>query len=1386
MTISTGVLKLTGPIEHFRSPTAIDLFLRSLAEDKQEKAICIILSGTGSHGTLGLKAIKAAGGMAIVQEPKTAEYPAMPESAIATGLADFVLPVEKMPEAMLHYVHANHIILSEHVDNDAELHDDLSQILTLLRINSRLDFRAYRKRMILRRIRRRMGLLQFSNISDYALYLHDHKEEIDQLSKDLLISVTSFFRDHEAWSVLETDVIKPLVQSQSADTPIRIWSAGCATGEEAYSVGMSVLEQLAASRSSCPIQIFATDVDEEALNIARQATYPDSIGADVSAERLSRYFNRINDHSCQITRELRETMTFARHNLLADAPFSRLDLVICRNQLIYLRPEAQRQVIELFHFALNPGGVLFLGPAESLGADTADLFEPISSKYRIYRRIGVTRAYRLHLPSARSDATLAVLKQIDRPVTTPRLADITQSFLLRRYALACVVINRNFEVLHFAGPTENYLMQPSGPPTRNVLAMARAGLASKLRLAVQQAIRENTAQQVTDVFVHLEGTNRRINFDVQPLNESRQTEGLLLVSFQDQSPPEAESIRGSHSRLEFSDNDMVHQLEQELETTREELQSTIEELESSNEELKASNEEVISMNEELQSANEEMETSKEELQSLNEELITVNNQLQDKVQELETAGNDIANLFDSTSIATVFLDPDFHIKRYTPASTKFFKLIPTDVGRPIADTVKCFEDNSLQDDMELVLQDLEPRESEVCSDERWWLRRVVPYRTTNNNIDGVVITFVDITERKLEGELAAGRLTAIVEGSADAIVGYDLAGVVHAWSKGAQNLYGYTAEEAIGNSIKMTLPEDRLDEWTEALDSVSRMEHVGPIESERITRQGERVSVSVTYSPIYDGKAAVVGISTIARNINEKKRIEAELLKRQKELIADLDALRQLQDASSQLVQIDEASTLLERILATAVSITSADMGSVQAMDASSNALKIIACQGFDDVFLDFFNSVHSGQYVCGNAMLRMERIIVEDIETSEFFVGTPALDILRAAGVRAVQSSPLISRTGELLGMLSTHYRRPLRPSDRDLHCIDLLARQAADWLERLRTELILYETQLQNQAIVCTASDAIITFDRMGTLQSVNPATEKMFGYAASKMLGENLSMLMPSPFKGLNDGYSSISEQSHASHVIGSRREVEGRHKDGSFFPIELAVSEVDDLDLFTGILRDISYRKDLERDVLDIATLERNRVAQHLHDGCGQDLTALGLMAERLVRSVQDQSVDSLDIAKNISQGVHKVLQEIRSLSQGLLQVEFTPSELSAALNELTSRLSGTSGIRCVFASDNNIPLANKLHATQLFYIAQEACSNAINHAQATNIQVHFRVANDGQVMLRIRDDGIGISDDHIEGSGLRIMRLRAALIGASLTVVNAQPRGTVVTCTLKVI
>ena len=690
----------------------------------------------------------------LAQDPESAAFTGMPRSAIATGIVDLVLAPDKMPEALLSLARHPYVRQPAEAVAEATTDDQLNTLLSLVRAQTRRDFRSYKKRMLLRRIHRRMGLHQIQGLPPYIERLRNDADEIKALAVDLTINVTGFFRDPEAWKMLGDKVIAPLVRERPAASTIRIWVPGCSTGEEAYSIAMLVNEHAEAAKKSFDLKLFATDVAEGVLPSARAGTYPASIAQDVAPERLQRWFEMEVD-TYAVTKNLRDAITFAPQNLLQDPPFSRMDLISCRNLLIYLEPEVQKRVLALFHFALREGGHLFLGPAETI-AGQEDLFQTVSKKWRIYRRLGPTRHDIVDFPlivTSEASAELETRPEAARPQQRESAAELMERALLERYVPASVLVDRHFQVQYLRGPTEDYLRPPAGEPSYNLIAMARQGLQTTLRATVRKAVK--TGQEVTaESRVRRDGALHPVRVVVAPLGSAREAEARLLVTFLEREfKPEASAP------ATVEDEAAQSELQAELDAAREDLRLTMAQMETANEELKASNEEIRSINEELQASNEELETSKEELQSLNEELNTVNSQLQAKLAELEQRTNDLNNLLNSTDVATLFLDRNLGIRWFTPAMKALLQLLPTDIGRPISHFAQRFRGGDLVEDARGVLVKLSAADSEVVSDDgHCYVRHMVPYRTGDDRIDGVVMTFVDITERKrAEQEVQAAR-----------------------------------------------------------------------------------------------------------------------------------------------------------------------------------------------------------------------------------------------------------------------------------------------------------------------------------------------------------------------------------------------------------------------------------------------------------------------------------------------------------------------------------------------------------------------------------------------------------------------------------------------------
>ncbi len=747
LTISGGVLRLSEPAEPRGQRHPIDAFFEALADDCRERAIAIVLSGTGSNGTHGLREIRARGAMVLVQDPESAQFDGMPRSAISAGIVDHVLPPEKMPEALLQYVRHGHF--NAPYEMEPGLPDEtplLETILTVVRSQSGHEFRSYKRAMLLRRIHRRMGLNNLKKITDYAELLLANRDETIALAKDLMISVTGFFRDPKAWKELDAKVLARLVTEGKAGAPMRFWVPACASGEEAYSLAMLAFERAEAAGKHFDVTIFATDPQEDNLRIAREGLYPAAAAEVISPDQLSRFFDKL-DTSYRVKQELRERVLFAQHDLLHDPPFSRLDLIACRNVLIYLNQQAQERVTALFHFALRQGGALFLGNAEALGRNDG-LFEQISKKWRIYGRFGPTRHDLVDFSRFGGSAGSKGGEVFTRPGPEPvaRVVDEARRALLQRYAPASVLVDQKGRIHYFHGATEDYLQQPTGQPTRDLLGMAREGLRAPLRSSLRKAI--DTAECVTSLArIHKDGTVCPTSVTVVPLAAPGRPSGFLLVSFEPAPEPHpTASALPENAEVGAAGK---RALEEGLQSARSELQITIAQLEIANEQMKAADEDFTSINEELQSTNEELETSKEELQSFNEELHTVNSELRNKILELEDLSDKLNNLLNSTDVAIVFLDNDLRINWFSPASKDLLDLLPSDIGRPIVSFALKFADPDLLRDVATVLDTRSPIEVEVRSGAgRWYLRRVLPYRANDNGVGGVTITFVDVTERK--------------------------------------------------------------------------------------------------------------------------------------------------------------------------------------------------------------------------------------------------------------------------------------------------------------------------------------------------------------------------------------------------------------------------------------------------------------------------------------------------------------------------------------------------------------------------------------------------------------------------------------------------------------
>jgi two-component system CheB/CheR fusion protein len=755
MSILHGLLYLFDPAAPRGLRLPIDFFFRSLADDRQEGGIGVILSGMGSDGTLGLKAIKEKAGVVLVQEPASAKFDSMPRSVIGAGLADIIAPAEDLPGKIIAYLHHALILAKTEFPLEEKDQSALEKVLILLRTKTGHDFSLYKKNTVYRRIERRMSIHQISRIAGYVRYLQENPQETEILFKELLIGVTRFFRDSEAWELLRTEVIPKLLTTAPGGGVLRAWSAGCSTGEEAYSLAMVFREALGQIKPAgdFTLQIFATDLDHDAIDKARAGIYTANISADVAPGRLQRFFIQ-EGNSYRVGKEIREMVTFATQNLIMDPPFTKLDLLLCRNLLIYLTPELQKKLLPLFHYSLKPGGVLFLGSAESVNAHS-DLFAPLNIKSRLFqRRESFLPIEPQTFPAAFIPGREGDSKELTTVKPVINLQTLADHLLLQNFSPPAVLVSDKGDILYINGKTGKYLEPAAGKANWNIFAMAREGLRFDLGSAFQKALRQKEAVAVKNLQIGTEDSSQRVDITVQTIAEPEALRGMVMIVFTDVATPLEKKRPG---RAKSAGSATLSEVEQQLQKVREELQTTREEMQTSQEELTSANEELQSTNEELQSTNEELTTSREEMQSLNEELQTVNAEQQAKMDELSRVSNDMRNLLNSTEIVTIFLDNELRIRRFTPGADKLFKLLPGDIGRPLSDITSQLHYPAMTEEAQEVLRKLTFSEKQITTtDGRWFSVRIMPYRTMEDVIAGVVITFSNITGAKvLEAELRA-------------------------------------------------------------------------------------------------------------------------------------------------------------------------------------------------------------------------------------------------------------------------------------------------------------------------------------------------------------------------------------------------------------------------------------------------------------------------------------------------------------------------------------------------------------------------------------------------------------------------------------------------------
>ncbi len=880
MAFLNGSLQLLEPGSPRGQRLPIDFFFRSLAQDQQVRAIGIVLSGTGSDGTLGVRAIKGEGGMVMAQNPESTEYDGMPGSAIATGLVDYVLPPAEMPAQLMAY-RASLFGKSPRpatLPTTADSENALKKIFILLRAQTGHDFSGYKSGTISRRIERRIAINQIDGIDSYVKYLQQTPAEVEALFRDLLIGVTSFFRDPEAFKALEEQIIPKLFTGKGPDAMIRVWVPGCSTGEEAYSIAILLAERQEAIKQVFKVQVFATDIDGEAIATARAGLYPGGIANDISAERMRRFFvAEPGGGHFRIHKGIRDLLVFSEQNVIKDPPFSKLDLISCRNLMIYLGGDLQKKLMPLFHYALNPAGFLFLGTSESMG-EFLYLFNTVERTMKLYQR--KEDAYNLQairlspfLPPMTAVSAALPLQVISAFPEKLPLRELTEKALLQK-SPAAILVNKQGDIRYLHGRTGMYLEPTPGEiGVANVLKMAREGLRQELTTALHKAIFGKETVHCPGLRVKTNGDFTGVDLTVQQV-KTGSAAPLFLVILEQAALAKIAPVDtpASGAESETAADLIITGLRQELRAKDEYLQTTHEQLETSCEELKSANEEMQSVNEELQSTNEELETSKEELQSVNEELATVNNELQTKVADLSQANDDMNNLLAGTGIATVFVDHSLCILRFTPASAKIINLIASDLGRPVGHIVSNLVGYAgLVADTQAVLDTLIAKEMEVqTTSGMWYTLRIQPYRTMRNVIEGAVITFMDITEmvKTREGLQKANelnRLAIVVHDAHDAVTVQELDGRILAWNPGAVRMYGWSEAEALSMHASERIPAALRDAALKRIMQLSRAQILEPYSTQRLCKDGSVVTVWLTSTALMDAAGQMYAIATMER-----------------------------------------------------------------------------------------------------------------------------------------------------------------------------------------------------------------------------------------------------------------------------------------------------------------------------------------------------------------------------------------------------------------------------------------------------------------------------------------------------------------------------------------
>ena len=1358
--------------------TPIDFFMRSLAEERNSRSIGVVLSGTASDGTRGLAAIKAEGGITFAQDEKSAKYPGMPHSAVAAGCVDFTLPPDKIARELARisghpYLDGFEAHTDARIPKAKRSDENFDRIFTLLRNAGGINFSSYKSGTVQRRTLRRMAIHKIDHISDYAKFLEKHPKESEELCQDLLIPVTSFFRDLEAFESLKSKVLPAILKDKSSKESIRIWAPGCSTGEETYSLAMILLEFLGDKMSSYQIQLFGTDANERGIEKARAGIYPERIAQEVSPERLRRFFTKV-DEGYRVSKGVRDLCVFAKQNLAEDPPFSHMNLVACRNLLIYLGPELQRKVVPILHYALRPSGFLFLGSAES-AAGFSELFAPVDKKHKIFVKKGVASRLHYDFSANRYPREAGVADRATEPSETSLDLDRQHEadrVVLKAYAPPGVVINENMEILQFRGAIGPYVEPTPGRATLHLLKIAKKEFVAELRAAVDQAKKSHSPVKRKSVEFKRNGQPKSVNISVEPLGSSTESRRYLIL-FERTLPvaPAPGKFGGKLGCAGQTTRKENAQLRRKLAQAEDHLRSLVESKEASDEEYQSANEEILSANEELQSTNEELETSKEELQSANEELNTVNDELHNRNIELDRANSDLNNLLTSTSLPVVMVDRGLRIRRLTPASAKVLKMVPSDIGRPITDIRWDVNVPNFDDLIAAVIETLTPKELEVQDKAgHWYSLQIRPYRTTDDKIDGAVVVLSDIDEAKKASERVKKSKLFMEE---------TLATVREPLVVLKQDLTVFYVNPAFMNSFKVGNEETEGKFLYRLGNEQWNIPKLRAMLEEVLSKHVPVVDFEVDHDfPMVGRKTMLLN----ARKIEDGHNDEPTMLL----AIEDITGRAQ---ADSALRESEERYRTLFDL--GPVGVYSCDASGV-IRDFNRRAVELWGRKpqpgDTDERWCGSFKMHRPDGVVMPHDQCPMAEVLSGKIPEAR----DTEVQIERPDGSRVtviVNIRPLKNEKGEILGAINCF--------------VDISERKQA---EGVRARLA---------AIVESSDDAMVSKTLDGTVTTWNKGAERLLGYTSQEAIGKNITLIVP-PDRLPEEA--TILERLRRGERI-EHFETIRKRKDGTLVDVSLTISPVKNSSGqvigASKVARDISERRATEKalqqahdrlesmveqrtasvrqlslKLLTVQDEEHRSISRELHDSLGQHLSGIKMNVDKLRQGEPPEK--QADMLSQLSESLDKCMSETRTISHLLHPPLIDELGFQAAAKWYIEAFSERSGIKANIELSNESQRLSRSVELPLFRILQASLSNVHRHAHSPSVDVRFAISA-GEAKLEVKDYGKGIDPELLRrfnrsgggaGIGLAGMRERLRELGGRLEV-ESDSNGTLIRAVIPV-